>query len=36
MLSALAWWAFALTRNQEIIYQKEIKLLEMKKEWAYD
>lgn len=36
MLSALAWWAFALTRNQEIIYQKELALLEAKKQWAYD
>ena len=36
MLSALAWWAFALTRNQEIIYQKELKMLQMKQEWAYD
>ena len=36
MLSALVWWAFALTRNQEIIYQKELSLLEVKRDWAMD
>lgn len=36
MFSALAWWAFALTRNQEIIYQKELALLELKRDWALD
>ena len=36
MLSALAWWAFALTKNQEIIYQKELDLLDVKKQWAFD
>ena len=36
MLSALVWWAFALTRNQEIIYQKELSLLEVKRDWALD
>ena len=36
MLIALAWWAIALTRNQEIIYQKELALLEAKKQWAND
>lgn len=36
MFSALAWWAFALTRNQEIIYQKELSLLELKRDWARD
>ncbi len=36
MLSALVWWAFALTRNQEIIYQKELSLLDLKRDWALD
>ena len=36
MLSALAWWAFALTKNQETIYQKELALLDVKKQWAFD
>jgi signal transduction histidine kinase len=36
MLSALVWWAFALTRNQGIIYQKELSLLEVKRDWALD
>ncbi len=36
MLSALVWWAFALTRNQEIIYKKELAILETKEHWALD
>lgn len=36
MLSALVWWAFALTRNQEKIHQEEIAQIELKKEWAED
>lgn len=36
MLSALSWWTFALIRSQEKIYQKEISVLELKKELAVE
>ena len=36
VLSALIWWAFALTKNQERIYEKELEVLLLKQQWATD
>jgi signal transduction histidine kinase len=36
MLSALVWWAFALTKNQETLFQKELDILNTQQQWAYD